>query len=134
MRLTIDEYGLALADVVKLRAACTRRQVGAVIIGPDKRIVATGYNGTEPGAGECVDGACPRGAYSYGEIPPFLGNSGHAVPCIAQHAERNAVDWMLMVVPRESDYGDHTLYISCPPCPDCEALALQYGLRMVWPW
>lgn len=132
-RLGIDEYGLAVAAVVARRAACTRRQAGAVIIGPDKRIVATGYNGTAPGAVECTDGGCPRGAFSYEEIPPLLGNAGHAVPCVASHAERNAIDWMLQVVPRDLRvYWDHTLYVSSRPCPDCRELATGLGLRVVF--
>ena len=137
MRITMDDYGLKLADVVKLRAACTRRQVGAVIIDDTKRIVATGYNGTERGAVECVDGGCPRGAFTHEQIPPGLGNDGHGVKCIAQHAEKNAIDWVLLT---NTEYAaayilrSSTLYISCSPCPDCEALAQQYGLRVVWPW
>lgn len=136
-RITMDDYGLRLADVVKLRAACTRRQVGAVIIDDAKRIVATGYNGTEPGALECVDGACPRGRFTHEQIPGFLGNAGHPVKCIAQHAERNAIDWVLLTntdTAAEYILRAATLYISCEPCPDCAALAAQYDLRVVWPW
>lgn len=130
-RLTRDQYGLALTDVVKLRAACTRRQVGAVILDAAGRIAATGYNGTAAGAVHCSDGGCPRGAYSHDEIAANLGNAGHQVPCVARHAEWNAICWAL-------DQGVHmpssTLYISTPPCPDCYRLAHGVGLRRVlWP-
>lgn len=134
----MDEYGLKLADVVKLRAACTRRQVGAVIIGPDKRIEATGYNGLEPGAMECSDGGCPRGAFTHEEIPGLLGNAGHEVPCKARHAEYNAIEWVLANAHPDVDISDwlsrSTIYVTCEPCPDCEALLKEYGLRVVWPW
>ncbi len=129
-RLTRDEYGLALVEVIKLRAACTRRQVGEVILDAAGRIVATGYNGTAAGEVHCSDGGCPRGAYTYDQIPGLLGNKGHGVPCVARHAEWNAICWAL-------DQGVHmpssTLYISCAPCPDCHRLAKGVGLgRIVW--
>lgn len=129
-RLSRDEYGLALVDVVKLRAACTRRQVGAVILDADGRIAATGYNGTPARAVHCTDGGCPRGAFTHEQIPGLLGNAGHEVPCVAKHAERNAICWAL-------EQGVHmptsTLYISCPPCPDCLRLASGVGLgRILW--
>lgn len=130
-RITMDDYGLKLAEVVRLRAACNRRQVGAVVIGPDKRIVATGYNGVEPGATECSDGGCPRGAYTHDQIPGFLGNAGHKVPCVAIHAEDNAIRY---AAAHADDLTDCTLYVSCQPCPDCARKAEAYGLRVVWPW
>lgn len=134
-RITMDEYGLKLAEVVSLRAACTRRQVGAVIIDENKRILATGYNGSPAGALHCSDGGCPRGAFTHQEIPGFLGNAGHEVKCIALHAEQNAIDWVLMNHPApELALPTSTIYITCQPCPDCESLATQYGLRIVWPW
>jgi len=136
-RITMDDYGLELAAVVAKRAACTRRQVGAVIIGEDKRILATGYNGTEPGAVECSDGGCPRGMSDEPIHLVSLGNNGHKVPCIAQHAEWNAVRHFLrMKSETQARYvlRASTIYITCAPCPDCEALCKNYGLRVVWPW
>lgn len=127
----MDDYGLALADVVKMRAACNRRQVGAVIVGSDKRILATGYNGAPAGATHCTDGGCPRGAFTYEQIPGFLGNEGHEVKCIAAHAEQNAVQWCL---DHDLDMTKATIYITCQPCPDCEELCQRNGLRIVWPW
>ncbi len=54
-----DDYFMMLAEVVKKRADCTRRQVGAIII-KDKRIIATGYNGTPHKIKNCTDGGCSR--------------------------------------------------------------------------
>lgn len=122
---------MALVDVVKLRAACTRRQVGAVILDGDGRVVATGYNGTAKGRVHCTDGGCPRGQYTHDQVPGLLGNAGHEVPCVAKHAERNAITWALDA---GVDMTTATLYISCPPCPDCYRLAHGVGLdRVLWP-
>ena len=49
MRPNWDEYFLGIAAAVAQRADCERRQVGAVVIGPDHRIVGTGYNGAPAG-------------------------------------------------------------------------------------
>lgn len=42
---------------------CTRRQVGALIVGPDKRFWGMGYNGSYPGGPSCLAGECPRGRH-----------------------------------------------------------------------
>lgn len=42
---------------------CTRRKVGALIVGPDKRFWGMGYNGTRPGEPGCLEGSCPRGRH-----------------------------------------------------------------------
>ena len=44
MRPSWDEYFMQIAEVVKTRSTCLRRQVGAVIV-KDKQILSTGYNG-----------------------------------------------------------------------------------------
>jgi dCMP deaminase len=138
-RITMDEYGLELAAVVAKRAACTRRKVGAVIIGPDKRIIATGYNGLEPGAVECSDGGCPRGSSDLPVLPRSAGNTGMSIPCIARHAEANAVQYVLHNNGRDPDEASQllavsTLYCTHESCPDCAALCEHHGLRVVWPW
>ncbi|HEX6989232.1 MAG TPA: dCMP deaminase, partial [Bacillota bacterium] len=43
-----DEYFMGLAEAVAARSTCARRAVGAVIV-RDRRILATGYNGSPPG-------------------------------------------------------------------------------------
>lgn len=119
-RLSRVDYALALADVVALRAACTRRQVGAVVLDADGRVAGTGYNGTPAGQPHCTDGGCPRGAFTHDQVPGLLGNTGHPVPCIARHAEDNATDWALTVAavdPRTS-----LVAITCQPCPPCDRL------------
>ena len=53
------DYFLDLAKTCSSRSNCLRAQVGAVIVGQDKKIKATGYNGTPSGVGSCYErGEC----------------------------------------------------------------------------
>ena len=54
-----DEYFMEIAEVIKKRSTCLRRQVGAVIV-KDKRILATGYNGVPSGIEHCGVRGCLR--------------------------------------------------------------------------
>ena len=50
-----DEYFLDLAKTCASRSNCLRAQVGAVIVGQDKKIKATGYNGTPSKVESCAE-------------------------------------------------------------------------------
>nr|SUY83260.1 cytidine and deoxycytidylate deaminase [Clostridioides difficile] len=52
MRPSWDEYFMEIAEVVKKRSTCIRRQVGAVIV-RDKQILTTGYNGSPRNLEHC---------------------------------------------------------------------------------
>lgn len=115
-----EEYGLALAAAVAIRADCTRRQVGAVIMRPDRSIVSTGYNGAPAGRPGCLSaGACPRGRASREEVPGFDNPNPSSYDlgpgaCIALHAEQNALlraTW--------DEMENSTIFITDEPCPGC---------------
>ena len=56
-----DDYFLEIAKTVSKRSNCLRAQVGAVIVGTDKKIKATGYNGTPSKVVSCMElGFCYR--------------------------------------------------------------------------
>jgi dCMP deaminase len=123
-RLPWDEYFLQIAKAVSLRGDCTRSRVGAVLVSSNHRIIATGYNGTVPGNPGCLEGACPRGKFSYEELP----SESDYRNCIATHAERNAI---LYANPEER--SGTTLYVTRRPCVDCKELLLAVGVvRVVW--
>lgn len=120
-----DVYFLELADRVSARADCRRSRVGAVVVGPDHRVVSTGYNGSPPGAASCLAGECPRGLLTQAQCPSGsdYGN------CIALHAERNAV-----LFAQPSRLIGSTLYVTREPCPDCAELINSVGIvRVVHP-
>ncbi|WP_392465859.1 hypothetical protein ACF3NS_10100 [Arsenicicoccus cauae] len=50
-----DTYFLEVADAVAVRAGCRRRQVGAVIVSEDRRIISTGDNGGREASGQVVE-------------------------------------------------------------------------------
>ena len=125
-----DAWALGIAAAVSTRADCTRRHVGAVILGPDHRVLATGYNGYPPGQPGCLtDGACPRGRLSYDDVPASSPYVGVDEPCQALHAEENAV----LHLPGGSRLGA-TVYVTDEPCPNCQRFLAGAGIaRVVWP-
>ena len=111
-----DRYGLIIAKAVSLRGDCSRRQVGAVLMDEDHLIVATGYNGMEPGKPGCLtDKACPRGRLSLEEAPP--GSGYNATNCTATHAEVNALKQASSKMSLEGK--SFTLYTTYRPCAAC---------------
>lgn len=117
LRPTWDDWGVELAMTVARRADCSRRQVGAVIMTDDHRIIATGYNGAPAGAPGCLtSGACPRGR---SDVAPGSSYDTGAGACIALHAEQNALlraSWMDMV--------GSTMYVTDQPCDGCFRMIL----------
>ncbi len=56
-RLNWDEYFILIAEGISSRATCPRAYVGAILV-KDRRILATGYNGSLPGQDHCIDVGC----------------------------------------------------------------------------
>ena len=110
MRKDWDTYFMEIADKVKDRSTCPRRQVGAIIV-KDKRIKGTGYNGSPPGLAHCdevgcliVEGKCKR----------------------TIHAEVNAI---LETSPEERSGA--TIYITDEPCMECTKVIIASGITRV---
>jgi dCMP deaminase len=121
-----SDYFLGIAEAVSKRGDCSRRQVGAVIVDQDRRIVSTGYNGTPPGGPSCLKGDCPR--VSSGVSPGSSYDTG-AGACISTHAEANA----LLYAGRDGAEGS-TLYLTDEPCDGCRKLIASAGIETaVWP-
>ena len=126
-RPTWDEWGLTLAAAVATRADCTRRQVGAVIMTPDRSIVATGYNGAPSGMPGCLtDGACPRGR---SDVEPGSSYDTGPGSCLALHAEPNA-----LLQASLTDMGGSTMYVTDEPCPGCWRMISGTPIKtVIWP-
>src|ERR1700743_1304712 len=142
---------LGIADAVAVRADCTRRKVGAVVVDrKTKHIISTGYNGAAPGEPGCLSaGACPRGRH-YELVPSAyahnaglhgcawgdsLACSAAATPggsydtgvhsCIAIHAEANAL------LRAGQQARGNWLFCTDKPCDGCMRLIKGAGIHMV---
>ncbi len=126
-RISRDAYGLQVARAVAARADCTRRQVGAVVMDDEGRIVSTGYNGAPAGEPGCAsEGACPRGRLSYDEHPHGVAYEAGESRCIAVHAEANAI----VYAGRERTKGC-TIYVTDEPCYLCALIIKAAGITRV---
>ena len=84
-RIDWNEYFLEIAKTVSKRSTCLRAQVGAVVVGKDKKIKATGYNGTPSKVLSCLEmGECYR-------IKNNIQSGTMYETCRSIHAEQNAI-------------------------------------------
>lgn len=130
-RASWDEYWLENAKAAALRADCTRRRIGAVIVDADNRHLGQGYNGAPPGRPGCLSArACPRGRMNNLQVPPGSSYDTGIGSCIAVHAEVNAI---LDAGGRRTCLGS-TLYITDKPCDGCARIIEAAGIvRVVYP-
>ena len=77
-----DVYFMQIAQLVKTRATCPRRFVGALIV-RDRQILCTGYNGAPRGLPHC-----PVGGPEH-DWPQGCMKAGHCIRTL--HAEQNAI-------------------------------------------
>ena len=80
-----DDYFLEIARTVSKRSNCLRAQVGAVIVGADRKVKATGYNGVPSKVVSCMElGECYR-------IKNNIQSGTRYETCRSIHAEQNAI-------------------------------------------
>lgn len=128
-RPTWDEYFLGIAKAVSMRADCSRRKVGAILVNTDRRHRGSGYNGSRPGGGSCLAGQCPRGLQAVTDVSPGSSYDTGPGTCIALHAEQNVI---MDTTPADRKYG--TIYITDEPCDGCLRMLQGSGIsRIVWP-
>lgn len=129
MRISKDEYYLAVARAVAQRSTCLRRQYGAIIVKNDE-IIATGYNGAVRGEPNCCDvGACYR---EKNNIP----HGEQYEKCVAVHAEQNAI-----ISASRQSMIDATLYLAGfengvellnpRPCLICSKMIGNTGIKKI---
>jgi dCMP deaminase len=115
-----DEYFMNIARVAASRSNCVKRKVGAVIT-IDRRLVATGYNGTPRGVRNCNEGGCPR-CNAFGE-------SGTALQdCICSHGEENAI---VQSAYHGVAVRGGAIYTTMSPCLQCTKMIINAGITTV---
>ena len=128
MRPSWDEYFMLIAKLVSTRSTCNSRPTGAVLV-KDKQLLATGYNGSMPGAPHCSDEVMPDGS-------PYCHRRAMNVPdadkynyCRASHAEANAIA-------QAARYGvaikGASLYVTLQPCFVCVKLLATAQIERVY--
>jgi len=128
MRPSWNEYFLLIAKLVSTRSTCNSRPTGAVLV-KDRQILATGYNGSMPGAPHCLDQTmadgspyCHRRALEIADVDKYN-------YCRASHAEANAIA-------QAARYGvaikGATLYVTLEPCFVCIKLLASAQIAQVY--
>ena len=115
-----DEYFLSIANDVKERSTCLRRQVGAIVV-KDKRILSTGYNGAPSGFKHCSEVGCVRAKE---DVPS---GERHEL-CRGIHAEQNAI---VQAAAFGVSIRDSTIYCTHSPCVLCAKMIINAGIRRV---
>ena len=115
-----DEYFMEIAEVIKKRSTCLRRQVGAVIV-KDKRILATGYNGVPSGIEHCGVRGCLR------EQLGVPSGERHEL-CRGIHAEQNAI---VQAAYLGVSIDNSTLYCTNQPCILCAKMLINAGVKRI---
>jgi len=119
-----DEYFMTLAKVVKSRADCTRRKVGAVVV-KDFRIISTGYNGTPHNIKNCSEGGCQRcKKRDQGKINWYE----YEESCVCIHAEQNAI---IQAAYLGASTKGAALYSTANPCSSCAKMLINAGIVKV---
>lgn len=112
-----DDYFIQLCHLVATRATCDRKHVGAVIV-RDRRILATGYNGSPPGTPHCDDVGH--------DLVKLADGSVNCVRTI--HAEANAI---LQAARYGVSLQGTDLYTNTYPCWACAKMILGAGITRV---
>lgn len=108
-----ESYFMGLAEKAAERSTCLRRQVGALAV-RDKRILASGYNGSPPGTMHCLDIGCKRQKEN---IP----SGERHEKCRANHAEQNLI---IQAALHGVSLKGADIYCTTQPCVICAKLIL----------
>jgi len=119
-RMSWDDYFMGIAIMVAGRGDCLKRRVAAILV-RERRIIATGYNGTPRGTVNCGQGGCPRCA-SFVKSGTALGE------CLCSHGEENAITQAAL---HGISVNGATLYSTCSPCLLCTKMIINSGIAQV---
>jgi len=115
-----DTYFMQIARLISERATCLRRKVGAVIV-KDRRILATGYNGTPTGITHCEITGCLREKLN---VPS---GERHEL-CRGLHAEQNA---LLQAALHGISLSGASIYCTNQPCIICAKMLINAGIKEI---
>jgi len=118
---------MGIALVTSERGTCSRLQVGAVF-SKDGRILVNGYNGAPKGQPHCLHECDCGGKVGFPE--PHWPACASLAPClIAQHAERNAIDFAAR---HGLQLEGSDLHVTHMPCEQCAGSLLNVGINTIF--
>jgi dCMP deaminase len=109
-----------MALLASMRSTCVRRRVGAVIV-TNRRVLATGYNGSPAGTRHCTEIGCLRQELG---IPS---GERHEI-CRGSHAEMNAI---AQAASSGTAINGCSVYCTAEPCSMCSKLLINAGCDRV---
>ena len=113
---------MLLAKLAASRSTCLSRPNGTVIV-KNKRVIATGYNGSMPGVTHCSDeGFCYRRSIE-------AGDSGKYDFCRSIHSEANA---LAQAARFGTSVEGADVYNTLMPCYVCTKLLASAGIKTVF--
>lgn len=115
-----QEYFMDITRLVARRSTCMRRQVGAILV-KDKRVLATGYNGSPAGLAHCEDVGCIRAQNS---VPS---GQRHEL-CRGLHAEQNTI---IQAAFHGVSIKGATLFCTNLPCSICLKMLINAGIKQI---
>lgn len=115
-----DRYFMDIAAMVATRSTCMRRSVGAIAVN-NRRILATGYNGTPKGLRHCTEVGCIRQELG---IPS---GQRHEL-CRGLHAEQNCI---IQAAVHGVQLDGSTIYCTFQPCAVCAKMLINAGISEV---
>ncbi|KAI8811903.1 cytidine deaminase-like protein [Cladochytrium replicatum] len=134
-----DNYFMMLCELAAKRSNCMKRRVGAILV-KERRIIATGYNGTPRFLPNCSDGGCARcndGATRGERLDTCICLHAEEVCKIAarvvsQLAKSNLQNALLEAGRERIDNGKPAiLYCNTCPCLGCAKKIIQSGVSEV---
>ncbi|MBE6458768.1 MAG: dCMP deaminase family protein [Alphaproteobacteria bacterium] len=103
---------MEVAELVATWSKDPSTKVGAIVVGPDREIRSTGYNGVVRGVDDDIPERLERPTkYDFFE-----------------HAERNAVYNACLI---GASLKGCVIYVTAMPCPDCARAIIQSGIKEV---
>jgi len=115
-----DEYFMEIAHLVSKRSTCLRRKVGAVLV-KERRILATGYNGTPTKITHCWETGCLR-------VKLGIPSGERHELCRGLHAEQNV---LLQAALYGISLKDSVLYCTNQPCLICAKMLINAGIKEI---
>ena len=128
MRPSWHEYFMLIAKLVSTRSTCNSRPTGAVLV-KDKQILATGYNGSMPGAPHCSGETLPDGTpYCHRRMLNVADVDKYNF-CRATHAEANAI---AQAARHGVSVKGGSLYVTLEPCYVCLKLLATAQIEQIY--